>query len=292
MYPRAVAYERPGSLEDALQALAGDPGARVLAGGQSLVPMLALGLVGPSLLVDVNDLDLAGIEDRGATVAIGALTRHRELVQGAAARRLLPLAAEAAASVGSPRVRNRGTFGGSLAHADPVAELAAVAVAYGGHVVLAGPAGRRQVPIEEFFLGWYETAMGPGEMVVEVELVRPPDGAGSAFVEVAERADSYALAGAAAIVALAPDGATIDTARVVVIGGGAGVAVRSTAAESACAGSAPGPLLEAAVAAAVEASVDPEDDPFVPAHHRRRVAAACAARAVRKAAARALEGSR
>ena len=129
MYPRAVDYVRPASVADAVAALTADPEARALAGGQSLVPMLTLGLVSPTLLVDLNGLDLAGLERRDGVVAIGALTRHRELVQSDQARRLLPLAAEAAASVGSPRVRNRGTFGGSLAHADPVAELAAVAIA-------------------------------------------------------------------------------------------------------------------------------------------------------------------
>ncbi len=287
MHPRAVDYVRPASLEDAIAALAADPEARVLAGGQSLVPMLSLGLASPSLLVDLNGLDLGGLEERRGVVAIGALTRHRELVEGATARRLLPLAAEAAASVGSPRVRNRGTFGGSLAHADPVAELAAVAIAHGGRIVLAGPDGRRAVPIAEFLLGWYATAADQGEIVVEVELDLPPEGAGTAFVEVVDRADSYALAGAAAIVTLAADGSTVEEARVVVLGGGAGMAERIAGAEGACRGAVAGAALEDAVAAAVAGSFEPEDDPFVPAHHRRRLVAHCAARAVRVAVERA-----
>jgi len=287
MHPRVLDYVRPATLDDALAALADAPEARVLAGGQSLVPMLSLGLASPSLLVDLNGLELAGLERRGNVVAVGALTRHRELAQSETARRLLPLAAEAAACVGSPRVRNRGTFGGSIAHADPVAELAAVAIAYGGRVVLAGPGERRTVPIAAFLLGWYATAAEPGEIVVEVELQLPPPDAGTAFVEIVERADSFAVAGAAAIVSLEADGATVGEARVVVLGGGAGRAEAVAAAADACRGAVPGVELEHGVAAAVRDSFEPEEDPFVPAHHRRRLAATCAARAVRTAVERA-----
>ena len=266
MIPRPFAYERPQSVEDAVSILAEADGqeARVIAGGQSLVPMLSLGLARPDLLVDISRLELADIEPVDGRVRVGALTRHRTLELDPDARQMLPLAAAAAAHVGNPRVRNRGTFGGSLAHADPAAELPVVAVAHGGDIVAHGPGGERRIPLEEFFVGYLETALAPGELLVAAELERPPEGSGVGFHEEAQRADDFALACAAAVIT--PDG----RARVVV----GGVADRPLRFEGT-----PDEL-----PAAVAAGVDPDDDAFVSAAFRRRLATACARRALEAAA--------
>ena len=263
--PRPFDYERPGSVAEAVSILAARArrDAKVIAGGQSLVPMLSLGLARPGVLVDVSRLELDGIEAIDGRVRVGATTCHRTLELDAEARRLLPLAAEAASHVGNPRVRNRGTFGGSLAHADPAAELPAVAVAYGGEVVAHGSGGERRIPLEEFFLGYLETALGPDEVLVAVELERPPEGSGIAFHEEAQRADDFALACAAAVVA--PDG----HARVVV----GGIGDRPLPFEGS-----PDEL-----PAVVEAAVEPEEDAFVSAAFRRRLAGVCARRALARA---------
>lgn len=263
MIPRPFDYHRATSVADAVAALGSREDAKAIAGGQSLVPMLSLGLLRPSLLVDLGRLELDGLESANGRVRVGALTRHRELELSGRARALLPLAAEAVAHVGNPRVRNRGTFGGSLAHADPAAELPVVAVAHDGVALVAGEAGERCVPLGDFFHGWYETALAPDEVLVAVELERLPEGSGAAFEEVAQRADDFALACAAAVVP--PEG----EARVVV-GGAAGRPLRID-------GDPDG--LPDAVAAALE----PADDAFVSAAHKRRVALACVRRALARA---------
>src|SRR5207248_4712501 len=193
--PRPFAYERPRSVEEAVSILAAAAGrdARLIAGGQSLVPMLSLGLVRPDVLVDVSRLELAGIDEVDGRVRLGANTRHRTLELDPAARRLLPLAAEAAHHVGNPRVRNRGTFGGSLAHADPAAELPVVALVHGSEIVAHGPGGARRIPLGEFFLGYLETALAPDEVLVAAELELPAEGSGVGFHEEAQRADDFAL---------------------------------------------------------------------------------------------------
>jgi carbon-monoxide dehydrogenase medium subunit len=263
--PRPFAYERPRSVEDAVSILAAANGrdARLIAGGQSLVPMLSLGLARPDVLVDVSRLELDGIEEVDGRIRIGATTRHRTLELDPEARRLLPLAAEAARHVGNPRVRNRGTFGGSLAHADPAAELPVVAVAHGGEAVVHGKAGERRIPLEQFFLGYLETALGPDEVLVAVELERPPAGSRVGFHEEAQRADDFAVACAAAVIA--PGG----EARVVV----GGVGDRPLRFD--------GGVDE--LPAVVESVVEPEEDAFVSAAFRRRLAGVCARRALARA---------
>jgi CO/xanthine dehydrogenase FAD-binding subunit len=290
VHPRPFEFAQARSVEEAVAALAGREDAKLIAGGQSLVPMMSLGLVTPSLVVDVNALPLAGVERRDGTVSIGALTRHRELERSAAVRAVVPLAAEAAAHVGNPRVRNRGTLGGSLAHADPLAELAAVVLAHGGRIVLAGPEGERSVAVDDFLLGFYATAARPDEVLVRAELEPPPPGSGTAFVEVAERAGDFATAGAAAVVTLDADGAHVADLRLAVLGGAAGPE-RASEAESACRGERLTPSLLERIAAAAASAVAVEDNPFGSGAHRRRCAAACASRAVAAAVARARDAA-
>ena len=291
MYPRPFAYERAASLADALGALAGDEDAKPIAGGQSLVPMMSLGLLAPARIVDIGGLDLTGLQRANGSITVGALTRHRELERSDEFARHLPLAAEAARHIGNPRVRNRGTLGGSLSHADPAAELGAVMVAHGGHAVIAGADGTRRVAFDEFFQGFFETAVGPDELLVSVELDVPPDGSGTAFVEIARRADDFALAAAAAIVTLGGSKGEIAQLRLTL----AGVAdrpVRCFDAEELCATSGISDQLWGDLGTAVQGAIEPEDDPFTSAAYRSRVAATCAVRAVRTAWRRARERSR
>ncbi|HEY6863000.1 MAG TPA: xanthine dehydrogenase family protein subunit M [Burkholderiales bacterium] len=214
------AYARPSSVAETLALLAQHKGdARVLAGGQSLVPMLNFRVAAPAVLVDINRVaGLSGIDVAKDRVRIGAMTRHTEIERSPAIARHLPLLAEAIAHVAHPAVRNRGTFGGSCALADPAAELPACALALGGTFVVAGPRGERRVPAAEFFTGLYATALDPRELLVAAEFPLPAPGAVSAFGELARRHGDYALVGVAAH-ALARGGALHD-ARVVFFGVG------------------------------------------------------------------------
>lgn len=279
MHPRPLEYTRADSVAEALEALGADAEAKVLAGGQSLVPMLSLGLASPTLLVDIGALELAGLERRNGAVRVGALTRHRELERSAEVAALLPLAAAAARHIGNARVRNRGTFGGSLSHADPAAELGAVALAHGGTALIEGPAGAREVDLGAFFAGFFETAVGGDELLVAAELELPPEGSGTGFVEVAQRADDFAVAAAAAIVTPDASGRAVGSVRLALAGVGE-APIRCPQAEASCVGLAGDGELLRAVGEAVASSISPETDAFVSADYRRRVAAVCAGRAV------------
>jgi carbon-monoxide dehydrogenase medium subunit len=290
MYPRPFEYQRPETVSEATAALGEAAGeARVIAGGQSLVPMMSLGLVQPDLLVDIGRLPLAGAERANGVVSVGALTRHRELERSAELSQHIPLAAEAAHYIGNPRVRNRGTFGGSLSHADPASELGAVALTYGGQAVIAGRDGERSVAISEFFEGFFLTAIRPGELLVRVELDLPSPGTGHGFYEIAGRADDFAIAAATALVTI-DDGGACAEARLAL----AGVSdrpVRFPAAEELCRGEAvTGDCLNRVVAA-VKDGISPEDDAFISAAYRTRAAAACARRAIETAWERARGGT-
>lgn len=280
MYPRPFDYVRPESVEQALEAFSADAGeARALAGGQSLVPMMSLGLAAPDLLIDVGRLPLAGTERNGSTIRLGALTRHRELERSAELAAMAPLASEAARFIGNPRVRNRGTLGGSLSHADPASELGTVVLAYGGRAIVRGGSGEREVSFDEFFHGFFETAVGDGELLTAIELDVPPPGSGHGFHEVAGRADDFAIAAAAAVVTLDDAGDACAEARLAL----AGVAdrpLRIAAGEELCGGVALDEALLDRVAAAVTDAVSPEEDAFVSADYRARAAGTCAARAL------------
>lgn len=290
MYPRPFEYMRPESVDEALAALAGSGEARALAGGQSLVPMMSLGLAAPELLVDLARLPLAGSESGVGSVRLGALTRHRELERSAELAASVPLASEAARFIGNPRVRNRGTLGGSLSHADPASELGTVALAYGGRAIIADLGGERKVDFDEFFHGFFETAVGEGELLTAVELDVPAAGSGYGFHEVAGRADDFAIAVAAAVVILDEAGTACTDARLALAGVG-DRPLRVEAGESICRGAAiDEPLLDR-IATAVADAVAPEDDTFVSAAYRTRAAGICAARALASAWERAREGA-
>jgi carbon-monoxide dehydrogenase medium subunit len=196
----AFDYVAPGSLAEALVALAehGED-AKLLAGGQSLVPALNLRLLAPTILIDLNGIEeLKGVSvDAGGTLRIGALTRHVELLRSPVIRAHSPLLAEAAPHLAHPAIRTRGTFAGNLAHADPASEMPACAVALGASMLIAGPDGERRVPAADFFKGVYETDIRPGEILTAVEFPAAPAGTRHAFIELARRSGDYALVGIA-----------------------------------------------------------------------------------------------
>ena len=200
MIPAAVRYVRASSLENALEALR-EPDAKVLAGGQSLIPVLKLRIVRPSVLVDIGGLGLGGIEIAGDELRIGALTTWDDLASAPElARPALAALAECAADVGDLQVRNRGTLGGSLAHADPASDVLAVVLALGARLEIRSPGGERSLPAGDFVLGPFTTALDPRELLTSVVFPLPEPGSGSAYVAVEHPASGFALAGAAALV--------------------------------------------------------------------------------------------
>ena len=194
------AYARPASVAQALALLAEHKDeARVLAGGQSLVPMMNFRVAAPKVLVDINRIaGLSGIKITKDHIRIGALTRHVELERSVDIARHLPLVAQAMPHIAHPAIRNRGTFGGSCALADPAAELPACAIALGATFVVAGKKGERRIPAQDFFRGLYATALKTGEILVAAEFPRGKPGYASAFGELARRHGDYAMVGVAA----------------------------------------------------------------------------------------------
>jgi aerobic carbon-monoxide dehydrogenase medium subunit len=200
MIPAEVDYVRPQTLDDALAALAG-PEAKALAGGQSLVSALKLRLARPRLLVDIAGIGLRGLELAGGELRIGALIVWNELVDAPELTRpALAGIAECAAGIGDLQVRNRGTVGGSLAHADPASDLPALLLALDATLTLRSSGGTRTVAASDFFLGPFLTALEPHELLTEIVLPEPPVGSGSAYESIEHPASGFALAGAAALV--------------------------------------------------------------------------------------------
>ncbi len=200
MIPASFEYRRAGSVEEALGWLAEDPDStKLLAGGHSLLPLMKLRLATPGVLVDVGRIPgLNYVRDDGDHVAIGALTRHRDIEVSDVARGHVPLLAHVAGQVGDPQVRHRGTIGGSLAHGDPASDLPAAVLALDGTMVVDGPRGRREVQAADFFRGFLETALAPDEMLTEVRVHKAPAGWG--FQKFNRRAQDWAIVGVAAVV--------------------------------------------------------------------------------------------
>ncbi len=200
MIPAPTRYVRAGSLDEALEALA-EPDATALAGGQSLVSVMKLRLARPALVVDIGRLDLAGLDVRDGELRIGALTTWADLAAAPELRRpALAALAECAAKIGDLQVRNRGTIGGGLAHADPASDMPAVVLALGATLVVRSAEGERAIQASEFFLGPFTSALGERDLLTEVVVPLPPAGSGSAYAAVDHPASGFALAGAAALV--------------------------------------------------------------------------------------------
>ncbi|THD51435.1 MAG: xanthine dehydrogenase family protein subunit M [Bradyrhizobium sp.] len=207
MKASAFSYARATSVGNAIELLvAHGDGAKVLSGGQSLMPAMNLRLVAPELIVDIGDLaELRGIAVRGDTVKIGALTRHADLFKSSEIAAHAPLLTDAIAHVAHPAIRNRGTIGGSLAHADPASELPACMVALNATIIVRGPGGERRIPATEFFTGIYETVLSAQELLVAVELPVAQRNSAHFFCEFARRHGDYAIVGLAAQAVLEND---------------------------------------------------------------------------------------
>ena len=286
MKPPAFTYHRPTSVEDALAVLA-EVGAdgKVLAGGQSLVPILNMRLAAPAHLVDVNRLtDLAYVRCDADSVRVGALARHSAVERDEAAWAALPLLRQATSTVAHTTIRNRGTTVGSLAHADPAAEMPAVLTVLDGSVSLASSAGRRSVAARDFFVGPLESAVRPGELAVEAVFPLPPPGTGTAWLEVSRRRGDYAVCGVAALVTVDGDG-RVSRARAAYISvGPTPVAVDLT---ETVAGQAASTADWTAAGALAAGAVEPEDDIHATAAYRRHLVAVLTARACAAAVGRA-----
>ena len=200
MIPAAFDYVRAGSADQAVSLLTehGDE-AKLIAGGHSLLPLMKLRLATPSVLVDIGRVrDLSYIREDGDSVAIGALTRHHDLEHSDVLGAQVPLLRHAAAQVGDPQVRHRGTIGGSVAHGDPASDLPAVLLALRATLVAQGPSGRREIAVDDFFTGFLETALQPDELLAEIRVPKVP-GAGWSFQKFNRRAQDWAIVGVACI---------------------------------------------------------------------------------------------
>lgn len=285
MKPARFAYHAPATVEEAIALLARYGGeAKLLAGGQSLMPLMNFRLARPAALIDLNAVQsLAYIREVDSQVRFGAMTRQRAIEFSPVVRRRLPLLAEATALVGHLPIRTRGTIGGSLAHADPSAEYPAVLAALDGAVVARGPRGERTLQAAELFQGYLSTSLAADEVLVEVRLPAMPDGAGYAFEEFNRRSGDFAIVGIAAM--LIGQGRRCTTARVVTAGVGPAPARLRPAEEILERDGLTAAAIEAAARRAAEL-VEPESDIHASADYRRNLTRVLTGRALHRAAAK------
>jgi carbon-monoxide dehydrogenase medium subunit len=285
MKPAPFDYAAPASLDEALalKARHGDE-AKFLAGGQSLIPAMNFRLVQAAMLVDVNGLRDLDFIRRGANgeLRIGAMTRVRRVERDVTVKQYAPLLHEAAPWIAHPQIRNRGTVGGSLAHADPAAELPVIAVALGAKLRLQSARGERWVNVEDFFKGFFTTEITPDEMLVEIALPPLPARTGAAFTEFARRRGDYALMGVAAVVTLDDKGVCQD-ARLVYLNAGPGP-INATQAAHILHGQAPSPpAFEAAADMAAQHEIEPMGSVHASPEYQRHLARVLTRRALKTA---------
>lgn len=286
MFPVSFGYFAARSLEEALDLLTkhGDD-AKLLAGGHSLIPAMKLRLASPRYLIDLGHVPgLSGVRIDGETLAIGALTVHADVAASELVRRRLPGLAEAAAVIGDVQVRNRGTIGGSVAHADPAADFPVILTALNASFVLQSPSGKRTVAAEDFFIDFYTTALAPDEVLTEIRVPLPPAGAGTAYAKLAHPASGYVVVSAGVLVIREPSG-RCASARVAIGGLGSGPR-RGAATEATLKGQ---PLTQDSIAAAAAKAAegtDPDDDLYASADYKRHMATVYARKAIEVAASR------
>ncbi|MGO4714665.1 FAD binding domain-containing protein [Bradyrhizobium sp. 2TAF24] len=271
MKARAFSYARPSTIEEALDAFAsaGDD-ASYIAGGQSLVPALALRLQAPSLLIDLAHIpSLRGVELKDGWLRIGALTRHCEALADPLIARHAPLFSAAAPFVAHPAIRNKGTLGGSLALADPASEFPAMALAMGAELEIVGPRGARRVPADDYFVDLFQTAIEPGELLVAIHVPAVAERHRWAFDELARRRGDYALVGGGILAEMTGD--RVDHIRIVFFSVGS-TPVRARQAEAALTGRSLIPAAVADAQATIDADLAPPDDEQVPAAMRLHLA--------------------
>jgi len=287
MKPPRFEYFAPGSVDEALALLAQHgEGAKVLAGGQSLVPLLNFRLVRPSRLIDLNEIPGLGyIREENGWLVIGGMTRQRALEQSALVRERCPLLADAMPQIGHAQIRNRGTIGGSLAHADPAAELPAVVAALEGQLVVRGARGQRVVAPEQFFVSYLTTSLEAAELLVEVRLPVAAPRTGTAFMEVSRRHGDFALVGVAASLTLDEAGKCTKSALALTGAGPTPVVAREAA--RTLIGVKPTAEAFEEVGRQVSALLQPDSDLHASAEYRKHVGGVLARRALARAIARA-----
>ena len=286
MFPAAFEYHRPTSVQEAVALLEQSGGdAKVLAGGHSLLPLLKLRLAEPAALIDIGRLPgMTGIQNQGGELVIGSLTTHATVATSDAVKQAAPLLAEAANVIGDQQVRNRGTIGGSLAHADPAGDLPAVILALEAQIKAVGPNGERTIAANDFFVDMLTSALGESEILTEIRIPALPSGAGTAYLKMDHPASHYALCGVAAIVQLS--GGNVQDVRVAVTGVGS-KAYRATGVEDALRGQAAN---ESSVEQAAQHAADGIDalgDIHASTEYRSHLARVFAKRALNEAIARA-----
>ncbi|MDQ1500963.1 MAG: aerobic carbon-monoxide dehydrogenase medium subunit, partial [Actinomycetota bacterium] len=286
----AFCYHRPTTVEEAVGLLAQyGSDAKVLAGGQSLVPLLALRLSHPEHLVDIGRIDgLSALDNDPAGFTVGAAVRHADVELSPVTGRAAPLVAAAMPYIGHRAIRNRGTVCGSLAHADPAAELPAVALATDAELVVRSAAGERAIPAADFFLGYLTSALDETELLTAVRFPPWPTSTGGSVAEVSRRHGDYALVGLAAVVGVG-DGGRIERAALSFFGAGA-TPVRVTEAEQVLVGEHPDPALFAEAADVVAKAIEPPGDNHATAAYRAHVAGVLTRRCLAEAAGRATGG--
>ena len=279
MYPAQFDYYRPSTIEEAIALLAkhGDD-AKLLAGGHSLIPATKLRLARPAVIVDIARIAaLTGLGESGGRIAIGALTTHQAIVSSAVLKATCPLLPETAAVIGDVQVRNKGTIGGSLAHADPAADYPAAILALDAEIDVASPRGRRTIRAADFFVDLLQTSLGPDEIITDVRVSATPPTV--AYVKTEQKASGFALAGVAVVVG--PDGVRIG------VTGVAAKAYRATAAEQALAGQTPTAAAIALAASRAADGIEALNDIHASAAFRAHLAQVNTRRALERALARA-----
>jgi carbon-monoxide dehydrogenase medium subunit len=287
MYAADFNYYRAGSVVEAGDLLRKNPGAKLLAGGHSLIPLLKLRLAAPPALIDISRIaELKGVTVRDGTVRIGALTTHAELAASAALREHCPALAEAAAQVGDPAVRNRGTIGGNVAHADPASDLPTVLTALNARFAVTGPNGSRAVDVSGFFKGMMATALGDHDLLIAIEIQARPKGQGMAYVKFSHPASRYAVIGVAATLSVAGGKCT---AAAVALGGLVPRPARAASVEKALGGQALSgeTIAKAASQVSQDLGTDILGDIYASVEYRQAVAPVWVKRALTLAASRA-----
>jgi carbon-monoxide dehydrogenase medium subunit len=287
MLPASFGYLAARSVEEALQLLTqhGDD-AKLLAGGHSLIPAMKLRLASPRYLIDLGSVPgLRGVRIDGDSLAIGALTVHADIAASDLVRKQLPGLADAASMIGDVQVRNRGTVGGSVAHADPAADLPVILTALNASFGLQSASGNRTVGAEDFFIDFYTTAIAANEVLTEIRVPLPPSGAGTAYAKLPHPASGYVVVSAGVLIHRQPSG-QCESARIA-IGGMGSNPIRATATEAALQGQAFTREVIARAAAKAADGTDPDDDSYASADYKRQVATVYARRAIEAAVERA-----
>jgi aerobic carbon-monoxide dehydrogenase medium subunit len=268
--PAAFEYEVAGSVEEAIELLGSREDAKLLAGGHSLIPAMKLRIARPGTLVDIGRVEgLSYVRDDGDAIAIGALTRHHDVAASDLLRERCPIVPNAAAEIGDPQVRHRGTIGGSVSHGDPASDMPGVLLTLDAELVVVGPGGERRVPAAEFFTGVFETALGPQDVLTEIRV--PATSGGWAYLKFARRKQDWATVGVAAV-------ASNGGAKVGLVSMG-GTPLRAKAVEEALAGGAD----PAAAAEHADEGTEPSSDVAGSADYRRHLARVLTRRALEQA---------